>query len=62
MAGKPKIFVTRVIPDAGLDPIRRQCDAAVWPEPLPPPCAVLRQKVADCDGLVSLLTDRSERI
>ncbi len=58
MAAKPRVFVTRVIPDAGLDPIRRQTDAEVWPGPLPPPYDVIRQKVADCDGLVSLLTDR----
>jgi len=58
MAGKPKVFVSRRIPAAGLDRIVAQCDAEVWLEQLPPPEAVLRQKVADCDGLVSLLTDR----
>jgi glyoxylate reductase len=58
MAGKPKVFVSRVIPEAGLGRIRQHCDAEVWAEPLPPPADVLRQKVRDCDGLVSLLTDR----
>src|SRR5262245_1327867 len=58
MAGKPRVFVSRIIPEAGLARIRQQCDADVWPEPLPPPYEVLRQKVAGCDGLVSLLTDR----
>ena len=58
MAAKPKVFVTRIIPDAGLRLIKAQCDAEVWTDPLPPPYAVLRQKVADCDGLVSLLTDK----
>jgi glyoxylate reductase len=58
MAGKPKVFVTRRIPTAGLARIQEQCDAEVWPEPLPPPHAVLREKAANCDGLVSLLTDR----
>jgi glyoxylate reductase len=57
MAVKPKVFITRLIPDAGLTPIRDQCDAFVWPEQLPPPRDVLRARVADCDGLVSLLTD-----
>src|SRR5205823_13075438 len=32
--------------------------ADIWTDPLPPPAEVLRQKVAACDGLVSLLTDR----
>jgi glyoxylate reductase len=58
MAVKPKVFVTRIIPEAGLKPIREQCDTEVWTDPLPPPYAVLRQKVANCDGLVSLLTDK----
>jgi glyoxylate reductase len=58
MAAKPKVFVSRVIPEAGLRKIREQCDADVWPDPLPPPHDVLRQKVAGCDGLVSLLTDK----
>src|SRR6516164_8831202 len=58
MAVKPKVFVTRLIPDAGLNRIKEQCDAEVWTDPLPPPHAVLRQKVAGCDGLVSLLADK----
>ena len=58
MSTKPTVFVTRRIPDAGLDRIRQHCDAEVWPEQLPPPYELLRQKVAGCDGLVSLLTDR----
>ena len=58
MPAKPKVFVTRVIPDAGLRRIKEHCDAEVWPDPLPPPHATLRQKAADCDGLVSLLTDK----
>jgi glyoxylate reductase len=58
MAAQPKVFVTRRIPAAGLDRIVQQCDAEIWPEQLPPPHEILRQKVAVCDGLVSLLTDR----
>lgn len=55
---KPKVFVTRVIPAAGLEPVREYCDADVWTEPLPPPADVLRRKVSDCEGLLSLLTER----
>jgi glyoxylate reductase len=58
MDTKPKVFLTRVIPEAGLDRIRQECDADIWTDPLPPPYAVLRQKAAGCDGLVSLLTDK----
>lgn len=58
MAAKPKVFVSRRIPDAGLKKIQEHCDAEIWPEPLPPPYELLRAKIAGCDGLVSLLTDR----
>jgi glyoxylate reductase len=55
---KPRVFVSRVLPDAGLSKITAACDTDVWQDPLPPPPTVLRTKVRDCDGLVSLLTDR----
>jgi glyoxylate reductase len=58
MAAKAKVFVTRIIPETGLNRIKQECDAEVWTDPLPPPAAVLRQKIAACDGLVALLTDR----
>ncbi len=55
---KPKVFVTRVIPAAGLDRVRAACDAEIWPEQLPPPPDVLKAKLVDCEGVLSLLTDR----
>lgn len=55
---RPKVFVARRIPDEGLNTIAATCDVDVWPDRLPPPPEVLRDRVADCDGLVSLLTDR----
>ena len=56
--GKPKVFVTRIIPDEGLDQIRAFCDATVWEDELPPPREVLLRETRDCEGLVSLLTDK----
>jgi glyoxylate reductase len=55
---RPKVFVSRRIPSLGLDAILAHTDAEVWPGELPPPADVLRARVADCDGLVALLTDR----
>ena len=60
MSVKPKVFVSRVIPDAGLKRIKDHCDAEIWTDPLPPPHAVLREKVAGCEGLVALLTDKMD--
>ncbi len=55
--GKPRVYVTRVIPDQGLDLIRESCDANIWQEELPPPREVILRETRECDGLVSLLTD-----
>ncbi|HEY7329443.1 MAG TPA: D-glycerate dehydrogenase [Gemmataceae bacterium] len=62
MAGKPKVLVTRRIPAAGLDRILQQCDTELWPDQMPPSYDLLKQKVAGCDGLVSLLTDRIDAV
>jgi hypothetical protein len=53
MAGKPKVFVTRIIPDAGLNKIKAACDAEVWTDPPPPPADVLRRRVADVTARVA---------
>ncbi len=58
MPTKPKVFVTRILPEAGLALIRAACDTEVWPDALPPAADILRAKLASIDGLVSLLTDK----
>jgi glyoxylate reductase len=55
---KAKVYVTRIIPDAGLKLIQEFSDAVIWEEELPPPRDVLLRQTQDADGLVSLLTDR----
>ncbi len=55
---KPRVFITRRIPEAGLDLLRRETQAEIWPEELPPPYEVLLEKVHGLQGLLCLLTDR----
>lgn len=55
---RPKVFVARRIPDVGLKLLEANCEVDVWPERLPPSADVLRDKVRDCDGLLTLLTDK----
>ncbi|MBI1278067.1 MAG: D-glycerate dehydrogenase [Anaerolineaceae bacterium] len=55
---RPKVFVSRIIPEAGLNLIREACDAEVWPEVMPPPYDLLLEKVKTIDGLLSTLNDR----
>src|SRR5262249_11754864 len=55
---RPRVFVSRRIPEAGLKRILAATEAEVWTDQLPPHYDVLRRKISDCEGLVSLLTDR----
>lgn len=58
MTGRPKVFVSRVIPDDGLRPVVDTCDATVWQDELPPPRDALLSSIEGCAGVLTLLTDR----
>mmetsp|Transcript_78944 Transcript_78944/g.92276 ORF Transcript_78944/g.92276 Transcript_78944/m.92276 type:complete len:338 (+) Transcript_78944:88-1101(+) len=58
----PRIFVSRLLPAAGMTELYAFANGAnieldVWQDELPPPRAVLLQKVKGCIGIVTLLTD-----
>lgn len=55
---KPKVFVTRIIPDKGLEMVRDFCDVDLWSDELPPSREELLRRVQGVDGILSLLTDR----
>lgn len=55
---KSRVFVTRIIPDAGLKLVQDFCDVDFWTDELPPPREALLARVAGVDGLLCLLTDR----
>ena len=57
MASKPMVYVTRRIPQEGIDILRSCAEVRVWPDRLPPPRDVLLREVGEADGLLSLLTD-----
>lgn len=54
---KPRVLATRKIPDAGLRRIAETCELQLWKESSPIPRAVLLSKVANVQGLVTLLSD-----
>ncbi|SRR5581483_9680908 len=55
---KPKVFVTRIVPEKGLSLVRDFCEADIWQDEMPPSRADLLARVRDVDGLLSLLTDK----
>lgn len=58
---KPKVFVTRILPNIGMEMLHQIAEIEVWPDRLPPPYEILLEKVKGKDGLLSLLTDKIER-
>jgi len=54
---KPKVFVTRIIPDKGLDMVRDFCEVDLWTDELPPSREELFRRVQGVNGILSLLTD-----
>ena len=55
---KPKIYVTRELPERGLSEIKAQFDTEVWREYNAPPKKVIIEKASKADGLVTLLSDK----
>jgi glyoxylate reductase len=58
MMSKPKVFITRSIPEKGFEIVKDFCDVDLWPHELPPSRAELLQHVRGVDGLLCLLTDK----
>ena len=54
---KPKVFVTRIIPDKGLDMVRDFCEVDLWTDNMPPSREELLKRIQGVDGILSLLTD-----
>jgi glyoxylate reductase len=55
---RPRIFITRVIPEKGLEMVRQEADVEVWQAPIPPSYETLVQAVRGMDALLCLLTDK----
>ena len=55
---KPKVFVTRNIPEKGFELIKDFCDVDLWAGEMPPGRADLLQRVRGVDSLLCLLTDK----
>lgn len=55
---RPKVYITRRIPENAVEKIQELCDVEMWQEEdIPVPRDVLEQKIEDIDGLFCLLTE-----
>jgi len=56
-----RCFVTREMPGAALERLAAEHEVEVWPERLPPTREQLRERLADVEGLLCMLTDPVDR-
>ena len=59
---KPRIFVTRRIPEDGLARLQEICQVDLWDSELPPGPAKLLEHVVEKEAILSLLTDMIDAI
>ena len=57
----PRVFVTRALPGNALEVLKARTRMEVWPDATPPSREQLIDQVRDCDGLLTLVTDRVDR-
>jgi len=55
---RPKVYVTRRIPDRAFEILGEHAEIKVWDSDLPVPREILLEEVADADGLLCLLTEK----
>jgi len=55
---KPRIFISRKIPDRGLNKIKEYFDIDLWPKYGPPTKKQIIRRIKNADGMVSLLSDK----
>jgi glyoxylate reductase len=55
---RPKVYVTREMPERGLSIIQEKFEAEVWRDYAPPPKRTIIEKAANADALATLLSDK----
>lgn len=60
MSTRKKVFVTREIPQAGLKMLEKHFDLKVRREDSPIPRDELMKEIEDCDGIITILTDKMD--
>ncbi len=58
---KPRVFITRRIPENGIELLRKHFEVEVWEDEGEIPRDVLLEKVRDTDALVTMLSERIDR-
>lgn len=55
---KPRIFLTRRIPEEGTERLQDDFSLKIWPGKEPPPANILSEAIKDVDGLITTVSDK----
>ena len=55
---KPKVYVTRRVPNSGLELLQKKCDVKIWDSDDEVPRDTLLEDVAGIDGIFCLITEK----
>lgn len=55
---REKVLITRMIPEGGIEELKKHFDVEVWEQGSPIPSEVLLEKIKDVDGVITLLSDK----
>jgi glyoxylate reductase len=58
---KEKVFITRRIPEKGIELLQKQYEVEVWPDEEPIPRDILLSKIQNFGGLVCMLSDKIDK-
>ena len=61
MSTKPRVFITRTIPQPVLESLKPYCDVHIWDADTPPPRPKLLDELAQADGVMSMLTEQIDK-
>ncbi len=55
---KPKVYITRNIPEKGIETLKSLYDVKVWPDELAIAKDILKEELRDCQGVITMLSDK----
>jgi lactate dehydrogenase-like 2-hydroxyacid dehydrogenase len=55
---KPKVYVTRRVPNSGLELLQKKCDVKIWDSDDEVPRDTLLESVAGVNGIFCLITEK----
>ncbi|MCA9913639.1 MAG: D-glycerate dehydrogenase [Anaerolineae bacterium] len=58
---RPRIYISRMIPERPLTLLREHCDVHIWQEDTPPPAEEISAQVQQADAFLSMLTEKVDR-